>query len=134
MSRFLTPLQVEVLDDGRHYRVIVPFEFASSVLERIIRVPAGFITDFASTPRIVWALIPPTGRWSKAAVVHDDCYQHPEMITPPVTWMQANRALLEGCEALNVGWLTRYLIFWGVCAFGWIVWNRYRQQERRTIC
>ena len=40
MTRFLTPLQVEVLDDGRHYRVIVPFEFASAVVERIIRYRA----------------------------------------------------------------------------------------------
>lgn len=40
MTRFLTPLQVEVLDDGRHYRVIVPFEFASEVVQRIIRYRA----------------------------------------------------------------------------------------------
>ena len=130
MSRFLTPLQVEVLDDGRHYRVIVPFEFASEVVEAIIRIPAGFITDFASIPRVLWALIPPTGRYSKAAVVHDMLYQYPECLPVPVTWMQANRVLLEGMEALRVGWLTRHAIFAGVCAGGWIVWRNYRRQER----
>ena len=133
MTRFLTPLQVEVLDDGRHYRVIVPFEFASEVVQRIIRIPVGFITDFASTPRLLWVFLPPTGRWSKAAVVHDMLYQHPECLTPRVTWMAANRTLLEGCEALSVNWLTRWAIFGGVCLGGWIVWRHYRRQEKRTV-
>jgi hypothetical protein len=37
----------------------------------VIRVPRGFHTDFASTPRIFQNLFPPTGAWTKAAVVHD---------------------------------------------------------------
>jgi len=37
-------------------------------------VPAGFVTDFASTPRALWSVIPPTGRYQLAAVVHDFLY------------------------------------------------------------
>lgn len=37
----------------------------------IIVVPKGFETDFASTPRLLQNLFPPTGPWTKAAVVHD---------------------------------------------------------------
>ena len=37
----------------------------------VVRVPKGFHTDFASTPRILQSLFPPTGAWTKAAVVHD---------------------------------------------------------------
>jgi hypothetical protein len=40
----------------------------------VIVVPAGFVTDFASTPRALWSVIPPTGRYQLAAVVHDFLY------------------------------------------------------------
>ena len=36
-----------------------------------ITVPAGFTTDLASTPRIIWALFPRWDRYAPAAVVHD---------------------------------------------------------------
>lgn len=34
-------------------------------------VPAGFRTDFASVPALVQSIIPRTGPWDEAAVVHD---------------------------------------------------------------
>ncbi len=34
-------------------------------------VPAGFITDGASTPSFFWSIIPPFKRTKKAAVIHD---------------------------------------------------------------
>ena len=34
-------------------------------------VPAGFVTDGASTPRILWPVIHPWGKWLKAAILHD---------------------------------------------------------------
>ena len=131
MSTFTTPLYVECLDDGRHYRLLAEFDFASEALERIVRVPAGFVTDFASIPRVLWAILPPTGRWSKASVLHDDAYQHPEMITPPITRLQADRLLLEGMEALSVPAIARWCIFAGIRIGGRVAWNIYRKEESR---
>jgi hypothetical protein len=37
-------------------------------------VPVGFVTDFASTPRIAWSIIPPDGDYVYPAVVHDYLY------------------------------------------------------------
>lgn len=34
-------------------------------------VPAGFVTDFASVPQFLLWLIPSTGAWTLAAVLHD---------------------------------------------------------------
>ncbi len=34
-------------------------------------VPAGFVSDGASVPRLFWPLFPPMGRYFKAALVHD---------------------------------------------------------------
>lgn len=38
-------------------------------------VPDGFVTDGASTPKALWGLFPPLGRYSIAAVVHDHLYR-----------------------------------------------------------
>jgi hypothetical protein len=40
-------------------------------MEMMIRVPVGYRTDFASIPRFFWRILPPAGRYGKAAVVHD---------------------------------------------------------------
>ncbi|WP_178860857.1 DUF1353 domain-containing protein [Thiomicrorhabdus cannonii] len=34
-------------------------------------VPAGFISDGATVPRILWPIFPPIGRYLKATLVHD---------------------------------------------------------------
>ena len=39
-----------------------------------IRVPRGFVTDLASTPRRFWALYPPFGKYLSAAILHDYLY------------------------------------------------------------
>ena len=69
------PLQVEILPDGRRARLLQPFRVRLRELgERVIEVPQGFETDFASVPRFFWRVVPPWGRYSPAAVVHDYLY------------------------------------------------------------
>lgn len=128
MGSFTTPLIVEYLD-GRNWRLLQEFDFASEVLERIVRVPAGFVTDFASIPRMLWSLLPPTGKYGKATVVHDVLYRYPECVTPRVTRIQADRTLFEGMVALRVGWLTRWAIYAGVRAGGFVAWNHDRRSD-----
>lgn len=38
---------------------------------KIVSVPKGFTTDFASVPRAFWSWMPPTGRYGLPALVHD---------------------------------------------------------------
>jgi Protein of unknown function (DUF1353) len=128
MGTFTTPLIVEYLD-GRNWRLMQEFDFASEVLERIVRVPAGFVTDFASIPRVFWSLLPPTGKYGKAAVIHDDAYQFPGMVAPAITRIQADRLFREGMNALRVAPFTKWTLFVGVRAFGWRTWNAYRRKE-----
>ena len=40
-----------------------------------IIVPEGFVTDFASVPRLFWSIFPPLGPWALAAILHDWLYQ-----------------------------------------------------------
>lgn len=39
-----------------------------------VRVPVGFVTDFASIPRVFWSVLPPDGLYSYAAIIHDYLY------------------------------------------------------------
>ena len=73
MSTFTTPLIVTPLDDGQRWRLIESFSYhvGDYPSRDIITVPAGYITDFASVPRLFWRLLPPWGTYGKAAVVHD---------------------------------------------------------------
>ena len=40
----------------------------------IITVPPGFVTNFASVPKILWGIFPPYGEYGSASVVHDYLY------------------------------------------------------------
>lgn len=79
MSRFLTPLRVEEVDDkssdGRgSWRLLEALAYESEALSATVTVPAGFITDFASVPRIPVAFLLCGDVGHKAAVVHDFLY------------------------------------------------------------
>lgn len=141
MASFTTPLDLRYID-GRKWEIRDPFEYHLDHLgstERVI-IPTGFITDFASIPRVLWNILPPTGRYGKAAVIHDWLYQK-QIIT--VLWPEVGKAvgarlvdraeadhiLLEGMQALEVGWLTRSTIYSGVRTGGWVTWDKYRNQE-----
>ena len=82
------PLRVEILPNGMTARLTQPFRVRTGA-GRIIEVPAGFETDFASVPRLFWRVVPPWGRYSPAAVVHDYLYH-----TGKVSRLAADRLFL----------------------------------------
>ena len=50
------PLRVEILPNGMTARLTQPFRVRTGA-GRIIEVPAGFETDFASVPRLFWRVV-----------------------------------------------------------------------------
>lgn len=96
MSSFTKPLVVKH-DDKNNWEVKEPFSFyyyyntldekvetslgdfgdSSSYLMYEIDVHVGFITDFASVPKILWGLFSPYGIAGKPAVIHDFLYRTP---------------------------------------------------------
>ena len=116
-ARFEDALDVEFLD-GRTWIVIQSFHYLTDVripASQRIEVPAGFQTDFASIPRGLWNILPPTGRYALAAVVHDYLYR----TRYRATRAQADRVLLEAMGVLKVGRWTRWTIYSGVRLGGW---------------
>lgn len=55
--------------DARRWRLLEPLAYTGAVDQ--FEVPAGYITDFASVPRIAVWLIPTYGRWTAPAILHD---------------------------------------------------------------
>jgi len=70
---FLTTLDVRELPTGLK-QLLAPLTFYSAELRGTLTVPAGTLTDFASSPRPFWAIVPPDGPWTWAAVLHDGAY------------------------------------------------------------
>jgi hypothetical protein len=110
---FKSPLKLEYID-GKHWLLIEGFSYHTEIMGiGNIYVPAGFLTDFASIPRGLWNLFPPTGKYGKAAVIHDYLYR----------WTDVDRKtcddiFMEGMEVLEVNWFSRRIIYRAVRLFG----------------
>lgn len=130
MSSFTTPLLVTPMPDGKHWKLLESFVYEVGSLNSgtFITVVGGFITDFASTPGIIWGLFPPWGKYGKAAVLHDWMY-----IMGLGNRARSDSIFLEAMLACGTpGWKAR-IIYSSVRTFGWIVWNRYRKNERKGV-
>lgn len=114
MSSFTNALNVEVLD-GYRFRLVDPFEYhvGRYPSDDVIRVPVGFVTDFASIPRLFWSIIPPHGSYAKAAMVHDYLYTYGTNGRK-----YADDVFNEGMVVLGVSKLTRASMYWAVRIFG----------------
>jgi hypothetical protein len=128
MSQFTTPLINEHID-GRLWKLAAPFEYhlgkyPVEFLSDIIRVPVGFIHDFASIPRLFWAILPPTGLYGKAAVIHDYLYR-----VQTYSRKRADLIFLEAMEVLNVPKWKRVIIYRAVRLCGW---NAYRKRAKQS--
>jgi hypothetical protein len=126
MSRFLTALCVEPATekDTEQWRLVMPLVYQSDVADRTFYVPAGFITNFASVPRIpvVYELTGNTS--SKAATVHDWLYTSHE-----VERDIADAVLREASKATGVPLWRRAAMFYGVRLFGWSHWDNAATDE-----
>jgi hypothetical protein len=81
-------------------------------------VPNGFCTDLASVPRLYWALLPKTGKYAYAAIVHDYLYW-----TQTTTRAQADEVLKAAMQDSNVGSATINAIYLSVRGFGGSSWT-----------
>lgn len=102
------------------------FQFESPTLG-LITVERGFDTDYASVPRLFWAVYPPDGAYTDAAVVHDFLYWYQRVPGTDITGIerhQADAVFLEAMTALGIPWLRRHILHRAVRAGGWVAWNK----------
>lgn len=102
MSQFLTTLDCREIDEfGGLWELLAPLAYDSELLGHIITVPAGFVTDFASVPRLPFVYLAEGGRGNKAAVIHDWAYS-----SQFVDRATADKLLREALIASGYGKLT----------------------------
>lgn len=124
MSAFLSDLATVLVDDtaasGRGiWRVVQPFVYQSDVLGKTITVEPGFLTDFASVPRVpvLYLLFGDTSH--RAAVLHDWLYHHHEVCDEAT----ANLVLLEAAKVARIPAWRRLGIYLGVKIGGSSSWE-----------
>jgi hypothetical protein len=127
MSKFTETLTVSPLGGSREWitRREFGYDIGTEGSGKTIEVPIGFITDFASVPRIFWVFIPQWGRYGNAAVIHDYLYWE----QTPYTRKESDVIFLEGMEVLKVGWFVRNLMYWMVRWFGKLAWNGNKKKK-----
>lgn len=129
MPKFITDLDIRDID-GTQWKVLAPliYETESDVFGQggatQLCVPAGFITDFASIPRIFWRILPPSGKYNKAAVVHDYLYS-----TQIVHRDIADLIFYEAMGALGVPQWKRWTMYQAVRSCGWVPWNNHKKEK-----
>lgn len=125
MSSFTSPLKVSPLDDGDLWKVLEPFSYYTNLPcvvslthesvtvdtngRSTITVRAGYLTDFATVPPLLWSVVAPTGKHAKAAVIHDWIYDNR---IGPRKW--CDDVFYEAMKVSGVSWWKRKLIYWSV--------------------
>ena len=124
MSSFTEPLVVKKIDEYK-WMTFREFEYhvGSEDSNEVIKVPIGFITDFATVPRLFWIVLPPDGKYTQAAVLHDYLYY-----IGVYDRKKSDLIFLEAMGVLEVPDWKKYLMYYGVRVWSWISWNRKRKK------
>jgi hypothetical protein len=127
-SQFVSLLVVSPLPDGVSWILREPLVYEVGGLGSGVKitVPAGFKTDFASVPRILWVLLPKQGYHTNAAVVHDWLYWDQSL----PRWA-ADQIFLEAMGVSGTLWGVRHVMFRAVRIFGELAWWANAKDKER---
>jgi len=126
MSNFTTTFKGELIGKNL-WKVFEPFEYhvGSYPSNEVITVPVGYITDFASVPRVFWPLISPIDNHAKAGALHDFLYTEGKH-----TRKECDKIFKEALIVLETKpwkvWCMYKFCRW----FGWWKWYKERQLEK----
>ena len=111
---FLSSLVVRDTGNGRHVILVHPFLYRmrSGV---ILAVPMEFVTDYASIPIPFRMILPRSGRYNFAAVLHDYAGRT-DAIPVFASSADADKLMRDAMEdsPYPPNWLVRHLVSWGL--------------------
>lgn len=110
---------------SRTFMLTAPFRYDSRI--GWLTVPAGFLTDGASVPRIFWNIFSPTGSYFEAALTHD--YLYSNVSKWHIDRAMADKIFLDAMGEIGVGWLTRKTIYRAVRLGGWKGYKKSKLQD-----
>ena len=117
----LTRPHVELLENG-NVKLLSPYSVQLCDLK--IEVPVGFESDGASTPRLLWPLLPPWGKQTGAAVIHDYLCVMRRMPRRDMDALFLALLALSGVHPL------RAFVFWFGVRFYWICLRPFERGAR----
>lgn len=124
MSAFLTGFFTQLVDDlacsGRGiWRFDKPFRYSSDILGTTITIEPGFLTDYASVPRVPFAYWLFGDSAHAASALHDWLYHHHEVCSEQT----ANEVFLEACIVTGIPKWRRACLYMGVAVGGKSSWE-----------
>lgn len=91
-----------------------------------VRVPVGFVTDFASIPQVFWTMLPPDGLYTYPAIIHDYLYWEQFLSRD-----QSDLVLKLAMEDFKVNAAAREAIYAGVRAGGSFAWGNNAKRKAK---
>jgi hypothetical protein len=102
--------------------------FWSARLQQVIYIPAWFVTDLASIPRLARVLVPRGENERIPALIHDYLYAlFGEKLETPVR-EDADGVFRDFCKLCGVGLFRRNAMYFAVRGFGW---THYSESDGR---
>lgn len=105
-----------ILKDLKSSKFQLVFDYIYKTKKYIIRVPSGFVTDFASIPHIMQVFISPYGKSNSASVIHDWLYSKKCEIK--ISRAEADLIFLEILKENGVNIIKANVMYYGVRIFG----------------
>ena len=100
------------------WRLVEDFGYEAKA-GRVLTVPAGFETDFASVPRLLWPILPLSDAvYDKAAVLHDYAVRNRKRLG--LSLMDCHRLFREVLLFSGTGRVKTASMFAAVVAFNWL--------------
>lgn len=124
ISGFLNELVIQELKEEGKWELQSDLSYFSLLINEVITIKAGFITDFASTPRVPFVFWFWGDRAHREAVLHDWLYY-----TGVVPRSVADRIFLEAMKARKKSLFLRMGMYFGVRAGGWVAWRKHRKNN-----
>lgn len=121
------PLNMEY-PDGRAWRLGAPLHWTIGSSGVTLVVPANFVHDSTSVPRLFWSLLPPNGKYSRAAIIHDYLYW-----AQTCTRTQADNLLMIAMKESDVGWIHRQAVYAAVDLLGEGPWEENKRQKAKGL-
>ena len=126
MSSFTNELDVRHIN-GEDWMVLRKFTYhvTSKKSDEKIHIPRGYMTDFASIPRVFWPIVGhPAAEYGKAAVVHDYLYE-----THRHSRKRSDKIFYEAMVVSKVAKWKRKIIYYAVRMGGRWAWKKGGKSE-----
>lgn len=118
---FINKLCVTYLGSDR-WKLLNELWFHSIIVSSTIKVPVGFVTDFASVPRVPGLYWWFGGMANRPATIHDYLYE-----THHYSRKIADKIFLEALEVDGYNVITRCMMYRAVRWFGRRAYNRHKE-------